>query len=366
MVYEFENLQQFENDIKKYEYIYLAAAGCYGEITGRYLNNKNIDWEGYVDNNCLLHGKTLNGKKITSPDKIKKKEKSLIIICTIMCAEEIENQLCLLGIPQENIYLIKKRNIWELMTSMLDMTQEYMNRLKKLKGLGPKYHRCFVIGTGPSLTIKDLNMLKNEFTFSTNAIVNCFGMSTWRPTCYCVDDPAAKKIHVDEYGIERLAKECRYVICSMRSGMSQFADKYDNLFFYRSFDEYQEDGSPLFSEDVLANVYCGGTTLYGILQIALWMGFDEVYLLGVDLGFAIEKHLDGTIEKKEKNTARAEFLKRENDTKPIYEIEKILRGYRVVKEYAEEHGIMIKNATRGGKLDIFKRINLEDIIGNNE
>ena len=362
MVYEFENLQQFEEDIKKYKYIYLAAAGCYGEITGRYLNNKNINWEGYVDNNGSLHGKTLNGKKIISPNEVKNKESSLIVICTIMCAEEIENQLCLLGILRENIYLIKKRNIWELMTSKLDMTRENMDRLKKLKGFGEKYHRCFVIGTGPSLTIKDLNMLKNEFTFSTNAIVNCFDMCTWRPMCYCVDDPAAKKRYVDEYGIERLAGECRYVICSMRSGMSQFADKYDNLFFYRSFDEYQEDGSPLFSEDILKNVYCGGTTLYGILQIALWMGFKEVYLLGVDLGFAIEKHLDGTIERKAQKTASANFIKNRNKMQPIYEIDKILRGYYVIKRYAQEHGVKIENATRGGKLEIFNRVNLDTLF----
>lgn len=362
MVYEFKNLQQFERDIKKYKHIYLAAAGCYGEITGKYLNYRNINWQGYLDNNALLQGKTVEEKKVFSPDEIREKEACTVIICTIMRAEEIEEQLCLLGYLKEKILLIKKRNMWELMASAMNSPQKYLERWKQLKGIGEKYNRCFVIGTGPSITISDLEMLQGEFTFSTNAIINCFHKGEWRPTCYCVDDPAAKKRYIDKYGMERLTHECQYVMCSMRSGMLQYADRYDNLLFYYSFDEYSEDGSPLFSENILSNTYCGGTTLYGVLQIAFWMGFKEIYLLGVDLGFAIEKHLDGTIERKGKEAATAAILKGSNDVQPIYEIEKILQGYSVVKRYAQEHGVKIQNATRGGKLEIFERVNLDTLF----
>lgn len=362
MIYNFTNLDQFENDVRLCSNIYLAAAGCYGQITGKYLNYRNINWQGYLDNNALIQGKRVNGKKIFSPNEIQERKACVIIICTIMRAEEIEEQLCLLGYLKENIFLIKKRNMWELMAGTMSEPQKYLERWNKLRGIGQKYQRCFVIGTGPSITISDLNMLRGEFTFSTNAILNCFDKGEWRPTCYCVDDPAAKERYIDKYGIENLVQECEYVICSMRSGMLQFADRYDNLLFYRSLDEYREDGSPLFSEDVLSNVYCGGTTLYGTLQAACWMGFKEIYLLGVDLGFAIEKHLNGTIERKGKETAIAAILKGSNDVHPIYEMEKILQGYCVVKKYAQEHGIKIQNATRGGKLEIFERVNLDTLF----
>ena len=43
-------------------------------------------------------------------------------------------------------------------------------------------------------------------------------------------------------------------------------------------------------------------------------------------------------------------------------MEKILQGYCVVKKYAQEHGIKIQNATRGGKLEIFERVNLDDLF----
>ena len=37
-----------------------------------------------------------------------------------------------------------------------------------------KNKRCFIIGTGPSLEINQLELLKNEYTFSMNSIVLSF------------------------------------------------------------------------------------------------------------------------------------------------------------------------------------------------
>lgn len=37
-------------------------------------------------------------------------------------------------------------------------------------------------------------------------------------------------------------------------------------------------------------------------------------------------------------------------------------GYQAAKEYADAHGIKIVNCTRGGMLETFKRMKLEDIL----
>ena len=39
-----------------------------------------------------------------------------------------------------------------------------------------------------------------------------------------------------------------------------------------------------------------------------------------------------------------------------------LNAFQQTKEYCDEHGIIIKNATRGGKLEVFERADLEDIL----
>ena len=54
------------------------------------------------------------------------------------------------------------------------------------------YHgqRCFIIGNGPSLTIKDLEKIKafGEISIASNSIYNLFPSTDWRPTIYTVHD----------------------------------------------------------------------------------------------------------------------------------------------------------------------------------
>ena len=55
--------------------------------------------------------------------------------------------------------------------------------MKKYKSIH-KGKRCFIVATGPSLTIKDLEMLDGEITFSMNSIVNLYNKTEFRPNYY--------------------------------------------------------------------------------------------------------------------------------------------------------------------------------------
>ena len=48
--------------------------------------------------------------------------------------------------------------------------------------------RGFIIGNGPSLTVADLEKLKNEITFASNRIYLAFDETNWRPTYYNMCD----------------------------------------------------------------------------------------------------------------------------------------------------------------------------------
>ncbi len=71
-----------------------------------------------------------------------------------------------------------------------------VNRFKSGKVAIQKYknfydgQRCFIIGNGPSLTIKDLEKLKafGEISIASNSIYNLFPSTDWRPTIYTVHD----------------------------------------------------------------------------------------------------------------------------------------------------------------------------------
>lgn len=44
-------------------------------------------------------------------------------------------------------------------------------------------------------------------------------------------------------------------------------------------------------------------------------------------------------------------------------VEYNVRAYKSARLYAENHGIKIYNATRGGELEVFERVNFDDIFG---
>ena len=48
--------------------------------------------------------------------------------------------------------------------------------------------RCFIVCTGPSLTLDDVNKLKDEVCFSMNSIFKCYDKTEWRPKYYGISD----------------------------------------------------------------------------------------------------------------------------------------------------------------------------------
>ena len=79
------------------------------------------------------------------------------------------------------------------------------------------------------------------------------------------------------------------------------------------------------------------------------MGFTQIYLLGVDCNY--KKNI-------EKNYF---FDEKEKDKYNHYE-DRMIIAYKVAKKYADTHGIKIINASRGGNLEVFDRIDFEKIF----
>ena len=80
---------------------------------------------------------------------------------------------------------------------------------------------------------------------------------------------------------------------------------YDNITYYKEEvftttyinKELQFMKKQPFSYDITDTIYSGPTILYEAVQIAVYMGFSEIYLLGVDCNFDVEILPDGTIKK---------------------------------------------------------------------
>jgi hypothetical protein len=243
---------------------------------------------------------------------------------------------------------------WNYVSGILRMhnicSYKYSN-LKKYKG---KYDgkRCFIIATGPSLTIADLEKLTDEYTFGMNSMVNAYDKTDFRPTFYGIQDVAVyenlKSVILQHY------KDEENVMLADRITWHFNTPRKWNVFplnmSYNAFDKwFKNDFHAKFSDNALRIVYDGFSITYSLIEIAVYMGFKEIYLLGADCSFDLGKPLHfeeyGVVDKTI-DTAR----------------ERGIAGYMEAKKYMDKHDVKIFNATRGGALEVFERVNLDNVL----
>lgn len=229
-----------------------------------------------------------------------------------------------------------------------DVVADYFSKdLQKFKDIhvGKK---CFIVGTGPSLSFDDLDKLRrnNVLCFSMNMIFKAFESTTWRPDYYVVEDADAIKDYWDTI----IDLDVPYKFLSD----SAFADKKaldENIYRYHAHAEDYLPDLPKFSGDISRKLYSGYTVTYICLQFAVYMGFNEIYLLGVDFSYSKDMTSNGN-----------HFISNyhaDGDGVAGFYYEECLASYKKARQYAESKGIKIFNATRGGKLEVFPRKSLE-------
>ena len=219
-----------------------------------------------------------------------------------------------------------------------------------IKGFKNKYAggRCFIVCTGPSLTLDDLDKLKSEVCLSMNTIVKIFGETEWRPTYYGVTDDAAYA-ELEPYIYRAIeSSDLPHVLLSDDNICKPFKVP-ESPHIYPFHCIYSSKRHNLkFSDNAYATVYGGYTITYVLIQIAVYMGFKEIYLLGCDCDYSGEKTRFAAYESKE---AERHFKGEAA----------MVEAYKRAKEYADSRGIKIYNATRGGKLEVFERVDLNDV-----
>lgn len=217
---------------------------------------------------------------------------------------------------------------------------------EKIGDIKQKYtgKRCFIVATGPSLTIDDLNTLyaHNELCMSMNKVYYCFQETRWRPNFYMVQDQMIISQNYED--INKLQVQHMYVGDQNDTWLD---DRFER---FHLIETDFEKKNQFFSDDVSWGCSEGGTVTFSCLQFAAYMGFTEIYLLGVDFSY----NKIGTVGN--------HFYNKEDSKNFSFEPEMNLKSYQVAREYADAHGIKIYNATRGGKLEVFERVDFDSLF----
>jgi hypothetical protein len=213
--------------------------------------------------------------------------------------------------------------------------------------------RCFIIGTGPSLKIEDLEMLSNDITFASNSIFNLFHKTNWRPTFFCVSDRKYFFQNVTE--LNNLSGFIKFFPIDLKTQIQ----KLDKVFFYgrvfRIGKNYSFNRKPNFF------IFDGSTVTFHMLQIAIYMGFKEIYLLGLDFNYSLMLNDKGEIVQ---NENIKDYFSDQSATRNlnIPDIGGSLENFQAIRKYADLTGIKVYNSTRGGKLEVFNRVNFDNIF----
>lgn len=223
--------------------------------------------------------------------------------------------------------------------------------------------RCFIIGNGPSLCAEDLDRLKGEFTFAFNRIYDILDQTTWRPTVYMAVDGDFLQTNLQD--ILRVPCKLR-VVPWFAHETTQSQSQNDLIETWREWKEYKIDVVPFWAEktaeipeDISLGFSEGRTVTFDAIQLAIYMGFHEIYLLGVDFNYSKVLDEDGQYHKVD--GVDDYFSQKSYDTTRLL-IVPTKYAYTVAREYCDGHGIIIRNATRGGKLEVFERVDFDTLI----
>lgn len=367
--YEIDEIESFCALLSQKKEIYIFGAGVYGRIFGQFFNEKEIAWRGYIDNNSKIWGKNILGHNVFKLTELEmEREKIAIVISNMFMADDREciaiyEQLIQWGIEDKQILQIYKNPcIFSEVTYCVRKPQKALEKLKKFKNLY-KNKRAFLLGNGPSLQLCDLEKLKNELVFGCNGIYKLYKNIDAQLTAFFFNDVQFFERFVS--GIDEIKKFnsiSKYLFTTI---VNEYTKEYfENDFkLYFLYDKYKKDTRYYISEDIREGVCRWGTSVMALLQIMLFMGIDEIYLLGMDFSFHRELNDKGDIVINQNiKTHPDEIDDGELGTYGLYNKKLIEDGWLFAKEYTDSHGIKIYNATRGGKLEVFERVNFDDLF----
>lgn len=227
--------------------------------------------------------------------------------------------------------------------------RKFASKLRKFKDLH-KGQDCFIIGNGPSLNKMDLAPLADYHTFGLNKIFLIFEK---------VDLNLSYLASVNPFVIEQAHKEFEEIYCPVFLSHTASAGVVKNKSHIHRLHTLNLWS---FYEDITQPICEGGTVTYVAMQIAYYMGFERVFLIGVDHSFKQKGNPNETqtYEGDDENHFHPDYFK--GQKWQLADIEGSEVSYHLAKYHFRKDNRQIIDATVGGKLEIFPKIEYEKAL----
>lgn len=231
----------------------------------------------------------------------------------------------------------------------LSWYSRYSRRLLKYKDIH-KGEGCFIIGNGPSLNRMDLAPLMNYHSFGLNKIHLMLEK---------VDLNMSYHVAINPLVIEQSAKEIESLPCPSFISYNHACKVIRPL----SHIHFIYLGAPLlFQSDLTQKMFSSHTVTYTAMEIAYYMGFSTVFLIGVDHSFSASgKGGDKQLLKEDDlDHFDPNYFKNQEWQLPNLEGSELC--YRIAKYFFNRNGRDIYDATVDGKLQVFPKISYKEAL----
>lgn len=228
------------------------------------------------------------------------------------------------------------------------------NRLLKDSHRG---ERCFVVMNGPSINLHDLSLLKYESVLCSNFFYRSEAAKQTRPNYYCWADSA---IFLEKKKFKNIVGEIRntcpktkmifnykaFAILGMNEDIYyEYCKHIPNLFAVRS--------------NFRFNVSNFVTVAFHTINVAIEMGFSEIYLLGLDFEPGAFKHFNILGEECEDPKQK---IAKEDVCGNYWSYAKAQYESYALNAYAERKGIHIINLNSDSCIRAFRFGNYEELF----
>ncbi|MFH0879174.1 MAG: hypothetical protein V2A34_05640, partial [Lentisphaerota bacterium] len=224
--------------------------------------------------------------------------------------------------------------------------------------------RCFILATGPSLNRIDRSKLSKEILIGVNGT---YKLTDIQLTYFAYVSNWYWKHHVE--GIRNVRCERRFIPTQYGELAAPVPTSWLNVFFPRY---HTSDGHPLpvpshFSLEPGKYIFSGGTVLYLCFQLAFYLGFQEVILLGVDHSYGkddnkAKQHGGVKIQLAGQDTAHFDKDYVPANISYHVDLDAMERGYEIAHKVFTTAGRRIVNASPGTQLTTFPRVAYDDLF----
>lgn len=209
-----------------------------------------------------------------------------------------------------------------------------------------KGETCTIIGNGPSLLDVPFGFLNKYPTFGTNRI---YLLDGFEPCYYVAVNPLVIAQFIHEI-TEKMAGSVKFIA-------ERFAASVPNAVPVRSI------GPESFCFDPRSGLYEGWTVTYVCLQLAYFMGFKTVYLVGVDHRYNTGD-IPGGVKLDGSGSDANHFDAGYFGTGTSWhspDLTRSARAYELARKVFKADERRIVNLTAGSALEVFEKQTLEDI-----